>query len=256
MRFLIPIIFFLSFPCVIAQSALPQCPQSGLRHNCQGEHVFPSGNIYRGEWKDGKFDGPGEMTFPSGNRLTGYFSDSGRKVVGTLNWPSGAKHVGEFLMGRPHGNGTRYRSDGSVALSGIWKDGVLEGSPSQSIQSTPVQNTPENQKWAEARSMCENFGFTPNTNPFAECVQREAHKQAATASRTSEDDSRRAACQQRNSAIESRVKQCRSSCDSTARQAMLQIFGASNIRMVNQINNQRDACYAQCDMQLSMKGEC
>lgn len=254
MRFLIPIIFFLSFPCVIAQSALPQCPQGGPRHNCQGEHVFPSGNIYRGEWKDGKFDGPGEMTFPSGNKLTGYFSDSGRKVVGALNWPSGARHVGEFLMGRPHGNGTQYRPDGSVALSGIWKDGVFEGGINQSNQSAPVQNTPDTQKWAGARSMCINFGFTPNTNPFAECVQREVHKQSATTSKVAEDDNRRAACLERNNAIEARVIQCKRNCGMANLTALSS--GRANLNQLLMIQNQKDACESQCNQQLSMQGEC
>ena len=180
MPFLLSIVFAFFFETAIAQSSSPQCPPNGPMHNCQGEYMFPSGNKFRGEWKDGKLHGPGEIHFANGVRLIGNFSDSSRKVDGTLYFANGAKHVGEFLMGKPHGNGTQYRPDGSVAATGNWKDGVFERASNQSIQSVPTQNISDAQNWAEARRICVNYGFTPNTNPFAECVQREVHKQAVT----------------------------------------------------------------------------
>jgi hypothetical protein len=254
MRFLILMICAFFLNSAVAQSSLPLCPPSGPRHNCQGEYIFPSGNKYRGEWKDGKFDGPGEMNFANGARLIGHFSDSGRKVDGTLYYSNGAKHVGEFLMGKPHGNGTQHRPDGTVAATGNWKDGVFEGSFNQSSQAVPPQSTGDSQKWAEARRMCVNYGFTPNTNPFAECVQREVHKQAASSSRVAEEDSRRVACQERNSAIESRVRQCKSNCNMSNLQALS--AGRANLNQLLMIQNQKDACESQCNQQLSMQGEC
>jgi hypothetical protein len=110
------------------------------------------------------------------------------------------------------------------------------------------------QDWAGARKMCENYGFTPNTNAFAECVQREIHKQGASSTRAAEDDSKRGLCIQRNQQIEERVNFCKRNCDSQRVQMMVQAL--NSIPMQAQVQSQFRVCLSLCDQQLSMKGEC
>jgi len=209
---------------------------------------------YVGEWRNGRPDGEGTLIQASGTKYVGKFSDGGSTIEGTLHWPNGARHVGTFVKGKPHGSGTQFRPDGTTGATGIWRDGVLEGVSTPSTQSAVPQSTGDSNKWVEARRMCVNYGFTPNTNPFAECVQREVHKQAVTSNRAAEDDNRRAACQERNNAIEARVRQCRTNCNMSNLQSLS--AGRANINQLLMIQNQKDACESQCNQQLSMQGEC
>ena len=57
--------------------ALPQCPSSGVWHNCFGAYTFDDGDEYVGEWKE--------------DQLYGH---------GTYTWANGDKYIGEFRNGR------------------------------------------------------------------------------------------------------------------------------------------------------------
>lgn len=115
-----------------------------------------------------------------------------------------------------------------------------------------AQGSGDGQQWAAARKMCENYGFTPNTVPFAECVQREVHKQASTTSKSSDDENRQKACLERNQRITERVKSCRHNCNVSYLSSFGQPRGRNRIDALNEKNN----CEASCDQQLSMQGEC
>jgi hypothetical protein len=131
----------------LAQPRLPPCPadQSVRWHACQGRYVWPSGDVYVGEWQDDKRHGRGSDTFASGHRYTGEFQDGQRHGQGTYTFPNGESYVGEWREGKRHGSGTNifpdgeryvgewrqgerhglgvaYRPDGSVLRSGRWAD--------------------------------------------------------------------------------------------------------------------------------------
>ena len=57
-----------------------------MRGKCQ----FPDGQIYDGEWRDGKPEG-----------------------LGVKTWPDGRKYDGEFFQGKPVGVGVKTYQDGS-----------------------------------------------------------------------------------------------------------------------------------------------
>jgi hypothetical protein len=59
------------------------------------------GNIYEGEWKDGKRNGQG-----------------------TLTYSDGRKFIGEFKDGLLNGQGTETNSSG-YKFEGVWKDGYI-----------------------------------------------------------------------------------------------------------------------------------
>lgn len=100
------------------------------------------------------------------------------------------------------------------------------------------------QDFQKARSMCENYGFTPNTSPFAQCVQNEVHNQQQTAQGNSQADAQRQSCLKRNEQIQSRVASCRWQCLSKAGQ------------IYNGIINYLPGCTEGCDLQLSAQLPC
>ena len=52
-------------------SDLPQCPSSGVFHNCFGTWTSEDGDKYVGEIKDGKKHGQGTFTFVDGRVVEG-----------------------------------------------------------------------------------------------------------------------------------------------------------------------------------------
>ena len=109
-----------------AQSKLPPCPAFDFKHNCFGSSsIFPIGNRYVGEYKDGKPNGQGVHTFASGDKYVGEVRDSKAHGRGAITFANGRKHVGEFRDGKYHGQGIEYHSDGTISRSGQWIDGDL-----------------------------------------------------------------------------------------------------------------------------------
>ena len=101
--------FLVLFPAIgWAQSSLPQCLTHGVKSNCVGSVITPSGASYLGEFLNGKFHGLGTFTYLDGTRYVGFWSN-----------------------GQANGEGLEIRIDGSVIRSGRWADGHL-------IRSYPV----------------------------------------------------------------------------------------------------------------------
>ena len=96
----------LVFLGVVGKSfALPQCPSSGVFHNCFGARTFEDGSTYVGEWRNDKFHGPGAVTLSNGYKYVGEFRDGKLHGQGTYTFPSGTEYVGEFKDGKFHGQG-------------------------------------------------------------------------------------------------------------------------------------------------------
>ena len=92
------------------------------------------------------------------------------------------------------------------------------------------------QDFAAARRMCENYGFVPNTQPFAQCVQTEVLK----AGDNQRNDKQNQACLERAKDIEFRNSMCRLGCSRDHRQ-----WNARSACM-NDCDNQRDAVKPIC----------
>jgi hypothetical protein len=102
-----------SAPVVWSESSLSPCPQdqSQVFHNCFGTHVYPNGDKYVGEFRDGMSHGQG--TYYSladgefkGDKYVGEFRDGMPNGRGTYSYADGDKYVGEWRDGKSHGQGT------------------------------------------------------------------------------------------------------------------------------------------------------
>ena len=70
------------------------------------EHIFPNGDKYYGEFKDGEFHGQGTLTDYNGEKYVGEFKDGDYDGHGTFTSHNGGKYVGEFKNGEMNGQGT------------------------------------------------------------------------------------------------------------------------------------------------------
>lgn len=74
-------------------------PQNG-----KGVFIFPSGNRYEGDWKDGKRHGSGILVMPSGDRYEGGFKKDEFSGYGIYTWKkSGQSYSGQWVNGNRHG---------------------------------------------------------------------------------------------------------------------------------------------------------
>ena len=89
--------------------------------------------MMQGHFKDDMLEGEGSRTFSSGKSLTGTWSKN-QLIVGKMDNPDGTMYEGEFLGGRPHGNGAKVigagkRYEGMFSVGRPWGRGtkVLDG---------------------------------------------------------------------------------------------------------------------------------
>ena len=74
-------------------------------NNCFGLDKFPDGDIYEGEFKNGKRHGKGIYTFADGEKHIGEFKNDTLNGRGISFFISGNKYEGEFKNGKRHGRG-------------------------------------------------------------------------------------------------------------------------------------------------------
>ena len=125
---LFSILFF--YNLVQAESSLPECQGGNFPTwtSCYGK-VGPlpmSGDIYSGEWKDGKYHGQGTIEYSDGTKYIGKWKEGLPNGQGILTDSGGNKYVGEFEDGKRHGQGTYTMSDESN-YTGQWEDSIPNG---------------------------------------------------------------------------------------------------------------------------------
>mmetsp|Transcript_9524 Transcript_9524/g.18052 ORF Transcript_9524/g.18052 Transcript_9524/m.18052 type:complete len:1363 (+) Transcript_9524:31-4119(+) len=70
------------------------------------DSIEPNGDIYSGEWKDGKMHGKGLLEYSkTGNKFDGEFVH-GKRSKGTMTYASGNIYVGDWQNDKYHGNGS------------------------------------------------------------------------------------------------------------------------------------------------------
>lgn len=120
------------------------------RFHGKGTYKYTNGNVYEGEWVDGRKSGQGSQTWPSGEKYEGGWSNNREHGEGTKTWPNGESYSGEWLQGKMSGKGTFKWANGDtytgsfigdqrqgkgvfvqaetgVKFEGNWKDGLKEG---------------------------------------------------------------------------------------------------------------------------------
>lgn len=86
--------------------------------------VFPSGNRYDGELRDGRRNGCGTLSFSNGRRYVGQFKDDQFNGLGIWTLENGDRYIGTFQNNRCHGEGIFVFKDGT-SKRGVWRDGDL-----------------------------------------------------------------------------------------------------------------------------------
>jgi hypothetical protein len=71
-----------------------------------GTYIYPSGETYVGELKNGLPNGQGTSTYSNGDKYVGDFKDGRRNGHGTMTFVNGDKHMGEYIDDLPNGHGT------------------------------------------------------------------------------------------------------------------------------------------------------
>ena len=85
-----------------------------------------NGNIYEGNFVDGKMNGKGIYTFNDKRTYEGEFVNNTFEGKGKYTWPNGNKFKGNFKKNNREGFGIFYFTDGKK-YRGIWNKGRLEG---------------------------------------------------------------------------------------------------------------------------------
>lgn len=99
---------------------------SGDCRNGYGKYLDPVGNIYEGNWVNGKLNGKGKATQFNGDTYEGDYSDSKREGQGTYTFKTGDVYFGHFANNSINGKGKRNFPNGNI-YEGDWVNGIMEG---------------------------------------------------------------------------------------------------------------------------------
>jgi len=61
--------------------------------NGQGTYIYPNGEKYVGDWKNGKYHGHGTYSWSNGNKYVGEWKGGNLNGQGTYTFPDGRKYV-------------------------------------------------------------------------------------------------------------------------------------------------------------------
>ena len=90
-----------------------------------GFAIWPDKQSYKGQYKNGTFDGWGHYTTPGSQELIGIWK-TGFLSKGEMKMKDGQHYVGDFKKSKFHGTGTMNYS-GNYKYEGQWKDNVPNG---------------------------------------------------------------------------------------------------------------------------------
>ena len=100
---------------------------SGLYHG-SGVLALLNGNVYRGQFADGKFHGVGTYSFKAtGTSYEGEFREGQPEGKGKEDYADGSVYVGEFRKGERDGEGRMDYGGDRGAYEGGWKAGRKHG---------------------------------------------------------------------------------------------------------------------------------
>jgi len=125
---------------LLAMFSLVSCDKSSgdlvdLRHekvvvfkakSSKGLVQLPDGAVYKGEYKNGLFDGEGQLVWSNGNRYVGEFRQGLKHGKGRDMLASGTVYDGDFVNGFWEGQGTLETGTGGTYV-GEFKQGMLSG---------------------------------------------------------------------------------------------------------------------------------
>jgi hypothetical protein len=92
----------------------------------RGRQTWKNGDVYEGEWKEDKQDGLGRSTFASGCRYIGWISQNCKHGIGEYVWSDGSSYLGEWKNNLMHGVGN-YKWACGRAYLGHWDKNEING---------------------------------------------------------------------------------------------------------------------------------
>lgn len=95
---------------------------NGKSHG-KGMLMYRNGDTYDGEWKSGERSGFGVLKYASGAIYIGSFENNKKHGYGTMTYVSGNSYEGEFYCGKRHGKGIYSYMDGSI-YRGVFDSGI------------------------------------------------------------------------------------------------------------------------------------
>lgn len=98
--------------------------EDGKPANGRGSMLYPNGNRYDGEYRNGQRNGCGTFTFDNGRRYVGEFQNDLFSGRGVWMLENGDRYIGDFEFNRCNGEGVYIFADGT-SQSGIWQQGRL-----------------------------------------------------------------------------------------------------------------------------------
>ena len=90
-----------------------------------GYAIWPDGQYYEGQYRNGLFHGWGQYTSPNSHILAGVWKNN-FIIEGEMRWNDGRKYFGKFKKSKYHGKGSMNYSGNSLYV-GNWKNNVAEG---------------------------------------------------------------------------------------------------------------------------------
>lgn len=101
------------------------CTKGNCR-NGYGECIFPSGDKYAGQFKNGRIHGPGILTYKDGSKYIGNWDNQQRSGEGRMIFANRNEYLGMFSDNQINGEGTMKYTNGNV-YKGQWLDGRPHG---------------------------------------------------------------------------------------------------------------------------------
>lgn len=111
-----------------------------------GTYTEPEGDVYIGEWVDGETSGLGKLTRSNGDIYEGQSANNRGNGKGTYTWSDGRVYVGDFQESKRHGYGTFTWPSGDIYV-GEFENNLRSGF---GIYTFPSGNVYEGQ-WADGK---------------------------------------------------------------------------------------------------------
>jgi len=92
----------------------------------KGNAVYSNGEIYEGDFVDGRRAGKGKYSYANGDKYDGEFQDNKKHGIGRLTYNGKGEYYGFFENGKKHGEGM-FKYPNNDIYSGWWRYGKKHG---------------------------------------------------------------------------------------------------------------------------------
>ena len=76
--------------------------------------IHARGDVYAGDWKNGKLNGKCELSFVDKSSFKGHYNFEEDCGLGCLTWPNGDRYEGELHKLNKHGKGKYQYANGTM----------------------------------------------------------------------------------------------------------------------------------------------